>query len=722
MPRREGATFRNESQLTSRSQFRGSRPTVGINETEARRLQVEEMLMKFLKIPLILAACSMPAACGDDDSEVGTNTAALACDAEPIIMTTSDGIEFVRTPDACFEALPGWPFAPEYVEIDGLRQAYVDEGPENGPVVLLLHGQPSWSYLYRKMIPVLANAGYRVIAMDHLGMGRSDKPINIESYSYLGHSDRLLRFIEQLDLQDVNLFVQDWGSLIGLRVAGRNAERFARIAVGNGTLPVIPTGTQPYPPVENPNEIEDIPSGFTMIPEQQVPFYDGCDPLVPDNDFGSWMIYAMKAESFRPSEVLEGLTWFDLPSGEEAAYDAPFPSRTYMAGVRTFPSLINDLPGLNEDAWAGLTAFERPFATIWAANDPGGQGRCETQNELVLSIKGSVGMPHDRLPEASHFLQDDQGPQIAGRLVDIFAAESLRFDLDRRYCEVLLVRNAGSVLEAEVWGTQNISQCADASWQALDPDAIQAETEAVAVILNGPRIGLIDSSVISGGPRGLDRATFGDLRMRYLATLQLEAGQSRVPYTEQTVRRTSRFTYVRGSEVYRLMAPDGAVYVMISLSQSVDPELAVADLPNLAERLTLPEGWTYDARTLDADVVLEADGLAAILQDDLQNTYQRTVTSTSGESMPLPIVADGTGTPCTSDGDCGGLDAALCLGGPSGGFCSVEGCGAGSCSAPYLCCFDCSPSAAPLLPFEGSACIPAEATAQLAEAAGCTCQ
>ena len=118
------------------------------------------------------------------------------CDSEPVIRTTGAGVDFVRTPDSCFDSLPNWPYAPEYVEIDGLRQAYVDEGPADGPVVLLLHGQPSWSYLYRKMIPVLVDTGYRVVAMDHLGMGRSDKPIDIASYSYLGHSDRLERFIE----------------------------------------------------------------------------------------------------------------------------------------------------------------------------------------------------------------------------------------------------------------------------------------------------------------------------------------------------------------------------------------------------------------------------------------------------------------------------------------------------------------------------------------------
>ena len=130
------------------------------------------------------------------------------------------------------------------------------------------------------------------------------------------------------------------------------------------------------------------------------------------------MRYAMTAASFRPSEVVEALTWFDLPDDEAAAYDAPFPSREYMAGVRMFPSLVNELPGQNEAAWAGLTSFEKPFLTIWASNDPGNLGQCATQQNLIDSIPGASGQPHDRLPEASHFLQDDQGAEIARRLVE----------------------------------------------------------------------------------------------------------------------------------------------------------------------------------------------------------------------------------------------------------------------------------------------------------------
>ena len=260
----------------------------------------------------------------------------------------------------------------------------------------------------------------RVIAMDHLGLGRSDKPTDIASYSYLGHSDRLLRFLEALELQDINLFAQDWGSVIGLRVAGLHPDRFARIIIGDGRLRVL--DEPPYPEVQDPDVSEDLPSPFAQIPAQQRSIYRGCLRLFPRNDveaFTRWMIYAMKALSFHPSEVVEAGTWFDIPEEDEAAYDAPYPSRAYMAGIRVFPSLVNDLPGATAEARLGLEAFERPFLTIWAGNDGGGLGGCEIQDELICGIPGAQGQPHVRLPEASHFLQDDQGPSIASRIVSL---------------------------------------------------------------------------------------------------------------------------------------------------------------------------------------------------------------------------------------------------------------------------------------------------------------
>lgn len=379
------------------------------------------MIFRFPSTMLILSFFLL-SACSDDGNM-------LVDSADPVdslidTLVTSRGIQFVRTPEENFQDLPDWPYAYQYVEIDELRQAYAEAGPADGEVVLLIHGQPSWSYLYRYMIPVLADSGYRVIAMDHLGMGRSDKPVDIFDYSYLGHSDRLERFIQQLELSDINLFVQDWGSLIGLRVAGLNPELFATISVGNGALPVIPAGVFPMTPIQNPNEILEMESPFTSIPEQQEPFYDGCD-LLPGAifDFDAWALYSMKGASYVASEVVEALTWYDLSEEVEAAYDAPFPSREYMAGTRTFPALVNEVSGQNEEAWMGLTSYTKPFLTIWGNNDHGSLGTCEAQEIFVENVPGAEGKPHVRLEEAGHFLQSDQGEEIARRLVDFYSTD-----------------------------------------------------------------------------------------------------------------------------------------------------------------------------------------------------------------------------------------------------------------------------------------------------------
>ena len=384
---------------------------------------------------LVLALISLTIACSDGGGSSAPPESTQACDADPLIRTTPSGTDFVRTPDACFADIDDWPYETRYVEIDGLRQAYVDEGIMDGPVVLLLHGQPTWSYLYRKMIPPLTEAGFRVIAMDHLGLGRSDKPTDIGSYSYLGHNDRLLQFIEALALQDINLFAQDWGSVIGLRVAGLNPQYFSRIIIGDGRLRVIDEPL--YPEVEDPDISEDIPSPFDRIPAQQFSFYRGCQRIFPrpDSAFPNWMTYAMKANSFHPSEVVEAGTWFDLPEQDEAAYDAPYPSRTYMAGIRVFPSLLNEVAGENTEARAGLEAFERPFLTLWAANDGGGLGGCEIQDELICDIPGAQGQPHARLPAASHFLQDDQGPEIARRMISFIRNDGLSAGNHQAQCD-----------------------------------------------------------------------------------------------------------------------------------------------------------------------------------------------------------------------------------------------------------------------------------------------
>lgn len=350
------------------------------------------------------------------------------CAVEPKILTTDDGVEFVRTPDVCFENLPDWDYEPHYLEIDGLRQAYIDEGPVDADPILLLHGQPSWSYLYRYMIPVLVSDGHRVIAMDHLGMGRSDKPTDLEYHSFDNHAYRLETFIEDLELENVTVFAQDWGSVIGLYLAGLDHDLFDRIVLGNGGLPVLEE-VSPLPE-DIDASIKSFNRTINMMPDKQPKFFDeeGNSILLPDNagvegGVGEWIAYALYYEDFRPSIMVEGLTFEKLTREEKAAYDAPFPSRIYMAAPRTFPSLLNTMVGVLEPSREGLTTYEKPFLTIFGGNDPAFAAGADNQEEVINTIPGAAGQDHYRFSDASHFLQDDRGAEIAER-VNRFIAEN----------------------------------------------------------------------------------------------------------------------------------------------------------------------------------------------------------------------------------------------------------------------------------------------------------
>ena len=372
---------------------------------EAREAPVrkKESRLAGVVIPAaLLVLCCVGAGCGDSSTPV--ESPAVACDSEPEIRTTADGVEFVRTPDSCFESLPDFPYEARFMEIDGLRLAYFDEGPGDADPVLLLHGQPSWSYLYRKMIPVFLEAGHRVIALDFLGLGRSDKPIDVEYYTYLGHIEHLKRFLAELDLSDITLFGQDWGSVIGLHVAGVQPERFARIVIGNGNLPAIPEGS--------------FPLGEELVADPDV--LDTEMTLADITGFAAWMRYSLVAAEFRASTMVQVGSVTPLGEGEVAAYDAPYPSRIYMAGPRIFPSLLQQVSGVNDEAWAGLQAFERPFLTLWGERDPL-LGSEMMQARLVDNVPGAEGQPHDRFADAGHFLQEDQGEEIARRMVELIA-------------------------------------------------------------------------------------------------------------------------------------------------------------------------------------------------------------------------------------------------------------------------------------------------------------
>jgi len=295
----------------------------------------------------------------------------------------------LRTPDARFAALPGYPFSPHYVEVDGMRMHYVDEGPSDAAPVLMLHGEPSWSYLYRKMIPVFAEAGLRAIAPDLIGFGRSDKPDAVSDYSYQRHLDWLRGFIEQLDLRNITLVCQDWGSLLGLRLAAENDDRFARIVVGNGFLP---TATLP------------VPAAFKV-----------------------WRAFSQRSPWFPIGRIVAAGCHNKLTAAERAAYDAPFPDARYKAGARAFPALVpttEDDPAVpaNRAAWAALGHWHKPFLCVFGRHDPI-LGRAD--RALIAQVPGAHGQPHARI-EAGHFLQEDLGEAFAEHALALITATPLK--------------------------------------------------------------------------------------------------------------------------------------------------------------------------------------------------------------------------------------------------------------------------------------------------------
>jgi len=338
--------------------------------------------------PGALADCS--------DEALGCMGTCVPDDNDVPVLETADGVEFVRTPDSRFDGLDGYPFAPHYVTIDGLRMHYVDEGPVDGEVMLLLHGEPTWSYLYRDLIVPMAASGFRVIAPDLIGMGRSDKPVGIGVHTYAQHIDWVSRFIEALDLHDVTLFSHDWGGLIGLRIVGEQPERFARVVAANTTLPVIPPGANPYT-VPDPVEIDCGLGDFEFT------------------TFQSWIDYALQAPALRPSEVVQGGTVSDLAPEQAKAYDAPYPSFIYKAAIRALPSMIAAVEDENAAAWAELQQFEKPFLTLWGELDPN-LGSQAFQDYLINNIPGAQGQFHERFP-ASHFVQEEIGAELAGNVI-----------------------------------------------------------------------------------------------------------------------------------------------------------------------------------------------------------------------------------------------------------------------------------------------------------------
>jgi len=291
-------------------------------------------------------------------------------------------MEILRTPDERFEGLPGFPYAPHYAELDGLRVHFVDEGRRDAAVVLLLHGEPSWSYLYRKLIPILVAAGLRAVAPDLVGFGRSDKPARREAYSYQRHMDWLGGFVAATGLREITLVCQDWGGLLGLRLVAENPRAFARVVAANTFLP---TGDTP-----------------------------------PGPAFLAWRKFSQETPRFHVGGIVKGGCATPLAPEIVAAYDAPFPDDRYTAGARQFPVLVPISPddpaaAANRAAWAELERFEKPFLTAFSDLDPITRGM---QAVLQAKIPGAQGQPHTTIRGGGHFLQEDRGEELARVVVD----------------------------------------------------------------------------------------------------------------------------------------------------------------------------------------------------------------------------------------------------------------------------------------------------------------
>jgi haloalkane dehalogenase len=295
----------------------------------------------------------------------------------------------LRTPEERFAGLPDFGYQPRYAEVDadGLRLAYVEAGPPDGEPVLLLHGEPSWSFLYRKVIPVLAGAGLRAIAADLIGFGRSDKPAEIADHSYARHVEWVRAFaFDALGLHGVTLVGQDWGGLIGLRLVAEHPERFARVVAANTGLP---TGDQPMP---------DVWLRFREV--------------------------VRTAPTLSVSRLVQSGCQAPLPPAVLAAYEAPFPDPSYAAAVRAMPNLVPAAPddpasAANRTAWRQLATWDKPFLVAFSDRDPITGGMAPA---FKRAVPGAAGRDHPVLTGAGHFLQEDAGEELGAVIASFVRA------------------------------------------------------------------------------------------------------------------------------------------------------------------------------------------------------------------------------------------------------------------------------------------------------------
>ena len=303
-------------------------------------------------------------------------------------------LQFLTTPEHCFEQITDFCYAPHFLSVDdneggSLNLHYIDEGPKDANVVLMLHGEPSWAYLYRKMIGPVVASGYRVIAPDLIGFGKSDKPTERSDYTYQRHLDWVRQVIIQLNLTDITLVCQDWGGLLGLRLVAEHSDLFARVLAANTMLP---TGDH-----------------------------------TASEAFLNWQAFSQEIDVFPVAGIIKGGTVTPLSPEVQAAYNAPFPDETYKAGVRQFPLLVPTTPDnpaseANRQAWQTLQKFTKPFITAFSDSDPVTAGGDKIIQKLIPGCKGQA---HTTIEQGGHFLQEDQGKQLAEVLLTFMNANSL---------------------------------------------------------------------------------------------------------------------------------------------------------------------------------------------------------------------------------------------------------------------------------------------------------
>jgi haloalkane dehalogenase len=303
-------------------------------------------------------------------------------------------LDYLSTPNACFSAVEDYPFAEHYINVSdqeggSLKLHYVDEGPRDGEVVLMLHGEPSWSFLYRHMISTIVAAGYRVIAPDLIGFGKSDKPTKQSDYTYQRHVDWIRALLIDLKLSDITLVCQDWGGLIGLRLVAEHPTLFARVLAANTMLP---TGDHPA-----------------------------------TEAFLKWKAFSQEVQIFPVAGVIKGATVTELSGATLNAYNAPFPDESYKAGVRQFPLLVPVTPDdpaseANRRAWQVLQQFTKPFITAFSDSDPVTKGGERIMQKL---IPGCQGQAHTIIQQGGHFLQEDQATALSNVLLTFMQANPI---------------------------------------------------------------------------------------------------------------------------------------------------------------------------------------------------------------------------------------------------------------------------------------------------------